>query len=85
MSLFGVAIMGAGNLAGITASLIELDGVQLWEEGCLSFPGATEEIKRAERVKVRAGELTGAEVALVGHDRRQRPPRLGLPEHVAES
>jgi peptide deformylase len=38
----------------INPEILELDGVQTWEEGCLSFPGATEEIKRAERVKVRA-------------------------------
>jgi len=33
--------------------------VQTWEEGCLSFPGVTEEIKRAERVKVRALDRNG--------------------------
>jgi peptide deformylase len=38
----------------INPEILELDGVQTWEEGCLSFPGATEEIKRAERVKVKA-------------------------------
>jgi peptide deformylase len=38
----------------INPEILELDGQQIWEEGCLSFPGATEEIKRAERVKVRA-------------------------------
>lgn len=29
-------------------------GTQTWDEGCLSFPGVSEEIKRAERVSVRA-------------------------------
>jgi peptide deformylase len=38
----------------INCEILELDGTQTWNEGCLSFPGATEEIKRAERVKVRA-------------------------------
>jgi peptide deformylase len=33
--------------------------VQTWEEGCLSFPGVTEEIKRAEHVKVRALDRNG--------------------------
>jgi len=33
--------------------------VQTWEEGCLSFPGATEEIRRADRVKVRALDQFG--------------------------
>ena len=41
-----------------------LDGVQTWEEGCLSFPGATEEIKRAERVKVKALDRDGKEFTL---------------------
>jgi peptide deformylase len=38
----------------INPEIIEKDGVVVWTEGCLSFPGAREEIKRAERVKVRA-------------------------------
>ncbi len=33
--------------------------MQTWEEGCLSFPGVTEEIKRAERVKIRALDRNG--------------------------
>jgi peptide deformylase len=43
----------------INPEILELDGVQTWNEGCLSFPGASEEIKRAERVKVRALGLDG--------------------------
>ena len=38
----------------INPEIIEKDGVVVWTEGCLSFPGAREEIKRAEKVKVRA-------------------------------
>jgi peptide deformylase len=38
----------------INPEIIEKDGVVVWTEGCLSFPGAREEIKRAESVKVRA-------------------------------
>ncbi len=34
-------------------------GTQTWEEGCLSFPGVTEEIRRAERVTVRALDRDG--------------------------
>jgi peptide deformylase len=48
----------------INPEILELDGVQVWEEGCLSFPGATEEIKRAERVKVRALDRDGKEFVL---------------------
>lgn len=46
-------------LAFINPDIFEKDGVQTWEEGCLSFPGVTEEIKRAERVKVRALDRNG--------------------------
>ncbi len=38
----------------INPEILELDGTQSWNEGCLSFPGVSEEIKRAERVRVRA-------------------------------
>src|SRR5215207_5999846 len=38
----------------INPEIIEKDGVVVWTEGCLSFPGVREEIKRAESVKVRA-------------------------------
>lgn len=38
----------------INPELIELDGEQVFQEGCLSFPGASEDIKRAATVKVRA-------------------------------
>jgi peptide deformylase len=48
----------------INPEILELDGVQTWEEGCLSFPGATEEIKRAEKVKVRALDRDGKEFTL---------------------
>ena len=43
----------------INPEIVKTDGVQMWEEGCLSFPGVTEEIKRAERVKVRALDRNG--------------------------
>jgi peptide deformylase len=38
----------------INPEIFEADGTQTWNEGCLSFPGVSEEIKRAEHVKVRA-------------------------------
>lgn len=44
----------------IDAEIVELDGTQTWNEGCLSFPGVSEEIKRAERVKVRALDRDGS-------------------------
>lgn len=44
----------------INPELLETTGTQTWEEGCLSFPGITEEIRRAERVRVRALGRDGA-------------------------
>ncbi|MBL8742659.1 MAG: peptide deformylase [Myxococcales bacterium] len=43
----------------INPEIIERVGDQTWEEGCLSFPGVTEEIKRAARVKVKALDKSG--------------------------
>ena len=44
----------------INPEILERHGEVAWEEGCLSFPGVHEEIDRAERVKVRARDRTGA-------------------------
>lgn len=38
----------------INPEIVELHGETFFDEGCLSFPGAREEIRRAERIKVRA-------------------------------
>ena len=38
----------------INPEIVEMDGEQVFSEGCLSFPGASEDIKRAATVKVRA-------------------------------
>ncbi|MFZ5894465.1 MAG: peptide deformylase [Myxococcota bacterium] len=43
----------------INPEIIQADGSQTWDEGCLSFPGVSEEIKRAEHVKVRALDRFG--------------------------
>jgi peptide deformylase len=43
----------------INPEIVNTDGALTWEEGCLSFPGATEEIRRAERVKVKALDQFG--------------------------
>ena len=43
----------------INPEILEKDGTQSWDEGCLSFPGASEEIKRANRVRVRALDVDG--------------------------
>jgi peptide deformylase len=48
----------------INPEIIEADGAQVWKEGCLSFPGITEEIRRAERVKIRALDRSGQQFEL---------------------
>lgn len=43
----------------INPEIIEMDGELVFPEGCLSFPGASEDIKRAATVKVRALNAAG--------------------------
>lgn len=43
----------------INPELLELDGIEEMEEGCLSVPGVFEQVQRAERVKVAALDPSG--------------------------
>jgi peptide deformylase len=43
----------------INPEIVDATGTLVWEEGCLSFPGVTEEIRRSERVRVRALDRDG--------------------------
>ena len=43
----------------INPEIVTTRGTQVWNEGCLSFPGVSEEIKRAEQVTVRALDRDG--------------------------
>jgi peptide deformylase len=43
----------------VNPELVELVGSTSFEEGCLSFPGAREEVDRAEKVRVRALDREG--------------------------
>jgi len=43
----------------VNPEITSLEGTQSYREGCLSFPGVNEEIKRAERVRVRALDASG--------------------------
>lgn len=45
--------------AFINPDIVEMAGTQTWKEGCLSFPGAAETIKRAEHVRVKALGVDG--------------------------
>jgi peptide deformylase len=43
----------------VNPELLELAGTVTFDEGCLSFPGAREEVQRAEKVRVRALDREG--------------------------
>jgi peptide deformylase len=43
----------------INPEIIVREGEMVWQEGCLSFPGVTESVERAERVRVRALDREG--------------------------
>jgi peptide deformylase len=45
--------------AYINPEILEAVGTQSWKEGCLSFPGVSENLKRAEQVRVRALDVEG--------------------------
>jgi peptide deformylase len=43
----------------VNPEIVSREGAVTFEEGCLSFPGAREEVERAERVRVRAQDRDG--------------------------
>lgn len=38
----------------INPEIVKAEGEQIWAEGCLSFPGITEDLKRADNITVKA-------------------------------
>ncbi|WP_333680127.1 peptide deformylase [Dyella sp.] len=46
-------------LALINPEILEKDGTQVYQEGCLSFPGIFADVTRALKVKVRAQDVEG--------------------------
>lgn len=52
----------------INPEIVNKEGKQTGEEGCLSIPGFREEVKRAKRVKVRARNVQGEEIEMEGED-----------------
>ncbi|SFC72399.1 peptide deformylase [Clostridium uliginosum] len=53
--------IGEGPLVFINAEILETEGTQIDEEGCLSLPGETAEVKRPNYVKARALNEKGEE------------------------
>ena len=62
-----VADMSDGRdepLALINAEILEKDGSQVYQEGCLSFPGIYADVTRALKIKVKAQDADGKEFVL---------------------
>lgn len=51
---------GSGLLALINPEIVAKEGTILWEEGCLSFPSITAEVKRAQKLTLRYQDAFGA-------------------------
>jgi peptide deformylase len=51
-------------LALINARILEKDGSQVYQEGCLSFPGVYADVTRALSVKVQAQDVDGKEIVV---------------------
>ncbi|MFA6232247.1 MAG: peptide deformylase [Rhodanobacter sp.] len=49
-------------LALINAQILEKEGSQVYQEGCLSFPGLYADVTRALKVKVKAQDVDGKEI-----------------------
>jgi peptide deformylase len=52
----------------INPTIVERHGVQEGEEGCLSFPGLFQKVRRAKTVKVQAYNLKGEQVEITASD-----------------
>ncbi len=50
----------------INPEIVKRDGEHLLDEGCLSVPGYWAQVRRAERVTVKARDLKGKEIRLTG-------------------
>jgi peptide deformylase len=63
LQLFVVDVAGENEPSDlrvfINPEILERDGCLDWQEGCLSFPGVTEEVERAAKVRVRALDRNG--------------------------
>ena len=62
-----VADMSEGRnqpLALVNAQILEKDGAQVYQEGCLSFPGLYADVTRALAIKVKARDVDGREIVV---------------------
>jgi peptide deformylase len=54
-------------VAFINPEVVHGEGEIVWEEGCLSLPGVSEEVKRKEHVIVKAVSTKGEEFRVEAH------------------
>lgn len=57
----------AGLITLINPRIVERDGEQVYEEGCLSVPGIYEKVTRSEHIKILTLSLDGVEHELEAH------------------
>ena len=57
----------SGLVTLINPRIVERDGEQVYEEGCLSVPGIYEKVTRAEHVKITTLSLDGTEHEIEAH------------------
>ena len=55
---------GNQPLALVNPRLVEKSGEQVYQEGCLSFPGIFADVTRALKVKVKAHDVDGKEIVM---------------------
>jgi peptide deformylase len=58
----------AEKIVIINPKILNIDGKQVGEEGCLSIPGFREQVRRGKRVTVRAQNAKGEEFEMTGED-----------------
>lgn len=60
--------IGEGPIELINPEIISEEGTQCGNEGCLSFPGVTEEVERPNIVKIKGLDREGKETILEGKE-----------------
>jgi peptide deformylase len=58
----------AEKIVIINPKIVQIEGKQVGEEGCLSIPGFREQVRRGKRVTVRAQNAKGEEIEITGED-----------------
>ena len=65
---FFVADIGSGLYKLVNPRIIKQEGIQVMEEGCLSVPGVSVEVKRAKKITLEALDESGKPVLIEAED-----------------